>query len=209
MWELDYKKSWALKNWCFWTVVLEKTLESPLDCKEIKPIHSKGNQSWKFIRRTDAEAEALILWPPDAKSWLIRKDPDAGKDQRQKEKGMKEDEMVRWHHQLNDMSLSKLREKKMYREALHAAVRGSQRVGHDSATEQQQQQCSFLKKFTLSHMVKIKMLFWAKVKILIHSKNIYWLLNKDYAWCLQIVSIMKIQSVNDKWIGENTTRGTS
>ena len=79
MWELDYKESWALKNWCFWTVVLEKTLESPLDCKEIQPVHPKGHQSWVFIGRTDAEARTPILWPPDAKSWLIGKDPDAGK----------------------------------------------------------------------------------------------------------------------------------
>ena len=101
MWELDHKEGWMLKNWCFWAVVLEKTLESPLDCKEIQPINTEGNQSWIFIRRTDAEAEALILWPPDAKSWLIRKDPDAGKDWRQEEKGMTEDEMVGWHHWLN------------------------------------------------------------------------------------------------------------
>ena len=87
MWELDYKESWALKNWCFWSVVLEKTLESPLDCKEIKPVNSKGNQSWIFIGRTDAEAEAPILWLPDAKNWLIWKDPDAGKDWKQEEKG--------------------------------------------------------------------------------------------------------------------------
>ena len=101
MWELDYKESWALKNWCFWTVVLEKTLETPLDCKEIQPIHPKGNQSWIFIGRTDAEAETPILWPSDAKNWLIWKDPDAGKDWRQEEKGTTEDEMVRWHHQLD------------------------------------------------------------------------------------------------------------
>ena len=101
MWELDYKESWVLKNWCFWTVVLEKTLESPLDCKENKPVHTKGNQSWIFIRRTDAEAETPVLWPPDVKSWLIWKDPDAGKDWRQEERGMTEDEMVGWHHQLN------------------------------------------------------------------------------------------------------------
>ena len=88
MWELDYKESWALKNWCFWTVVLEKTFESPLDCKVIKPVHPKGNQSWIFIGRTDAEAETPILWPPDAKNWLIGKDPDAGQDWRQEEKGM-------------------------------------------------------------------------------------------------------------------------
>ena len=101
MWELDYKESWAPKDWCFWTVVLEKTLESPLDCKEIQPVHHKGNQSWIFIGRTDAEAEAPILWPPDVKSWLIWKGPDAGKDWRREEKGMTEDEMAGWHHQLN------------------------------------------------------------------------------------------------------------
>ena len=101
MWELDCKESWAPKNWCFWTMVLEKTLDSPLDCKEIKPVNPKGNQSWMFIGRTDAEAEAPILWPPDAKNWLFKKDPDAGKDWRQEEKGMTEDEMVGWHHQLN------------------------------------------------------------------------------------------------------------
>ena len=91
MWELDHKESWVLKNWCFWTVVLEKTLESPLDCKEIHPVHPKGNQSWVFIGRTDAEAETPILWPPDAKNWVIGKDPDAGKDWKQEKKGMTED----------------------------------------------------------------------------------------------------------------------
>ena len=101
MWELDHKESWAPKNWCFWTVVLEKALESPLDNKEIQPIHPKGNQSWIFIGRTDAEAEALIIWSPDVKNWLIGKDPDAGKDWRQEEKGTTEDEMVGWHHWLN------------------------------------------------------------------------------------------------------------
>ena len=101
MWELDYKESWTQKNWCFWTVVLEKTLESPLDCKEIQPAHPKGNQSRVFIGRTDAEVETAILWPPDAKSWLIGKAPDAGKDWRQEEKGMTEAEMVGWHHWLN------------------------------------------------------------------------------------------------------------
>ena len=98
--ELDHKEGWGLKNWCFWTVVLEKTLESPLDCKEIQPVNPKGNQSWMFTGRTDAEAEAPILWPPDMKNWLIGKDPDAGKDWRQEEKGMTEDEMVGWHHWL-------------------------------------------------------------------------------------------------------------
>ena len=100
-WELDYKESWAPKNQYFWTVLLEKTLESPLGCKEIQPVHPKGDQFWVFIGRTDVEAETPVLWPPDAKNWLIRKDPDAGKDWGQEEKGTTEDEMAGWHHRLN------------------------------------------------------------------------------------------------------------
>ena len=101
MWELDCEESWALKNWCFWTVVWEKTLATPLDCKEIQPVHPKGDQSWVFIGRTDAKAETPILWLPHAKSWLIGKDSDAGRDWGQEEKGTTEDEMVGWHHQLD------------------------------------------------------------------------------------------------------------
>ena len=101
MWELDSKESWAPKNLCFWTMVLEKTLESPLNFKEIQPVHPKGDQSWVFIGRFDVEGETPILWPPDVKSLLIWKDPDAGKDWGQEEKGMTEDEMVGWHHRLN------------------------------------------------------------------------------------------------------------
>ena len=101
MWELDYKVCWVPKNWCFWTVVLEKTLESPLDCREIQPVYSKGNQSWIFIGRTDAEAESPKLWSRDAKNWLIGKDIDARKDWRQEEKGMTEDDMVGWHYRLD------------------------------------------------------------------------------------------------------------
>ena len=100
MWKLDYKESWAPKHWCIWTAVLEKTLESPLDCKEIQPVHPKGDQSWIFIGRTDVEAETPILWPPDVKNWLIWKDPVAGKDRRW-EKGTTEDKMVGWHNRLN------------------------------------------------------------------------------------------------------------
>ena len=103
MWmcELDYKECWALKNWCLWTVVLEKTLESPLDCKEVQPVHPKGDQSWVFIGRTDVVAETPILWPPHVKSWLIGKDPDAGRDWGQEEKEITEDEMAGWHHRLD------------------------------------------------------------------------------------------------------------
>ena len=101
MWQLDHKESWALKNWCFWIVALEKTPESPLDSKETKPVNPKGNQSWIFIGKTDAEAEAPILWSLDVKNWFFRKDPDSGKDWRQEEKGMTEDEMFGWHHWLN------------------------------------------------------------------------------------------------------------
>ena len=136
MWELDYKESWVLTNWCFWTVVLEKTLESPLDCKEIQPVHPKGNKSWIFIGRTDAEAETRILWLPDAKSWLIRKDPDAGKDWRQKEKGMTEDEMVGWHHWLDGHEFEEAQ--RIILSITNSGVlqsMGSQRVGHDWVIE--------------------------------------------------------------------------
>ena len=101
MWELDCEEGWAPKNWCFWTMVLEKTLKSPLDCKEIQPVHSKGDQPWDFFRRNDAKAETPVLWPPHAKSWLIGKDSDAGRDWGQEEMEMTEDEMAGWHHRLN------------------------------------------------------------------------------------------------------------
>jgi len=135
MWELDHKEGWALKNWCFRIVVLEKTLETPLDSK-IKQVSYKGNQSWIFTGRTDAEAEIPILWPPDVKNWLIWKDPDAGKDRRQEEKGTTEDEMVGWHHRLDGHEFDQAPGDG---EGQGMQSRGLQRVGHDWATEQQQQ----------------------------------------------------------------------
>ena len=136
MWELDCEESWAPKNRCFWTVVLEKTPESPLDCKEIQPVHPKGNQSWVFIGRTDAEAETPVLWPPDAKSWLIGKDPDAGKEWGQEEKGMTVDGMVGWHHRLNGHKVW-VDSGSWWWTGRPGMLQfmGSQRVGHDWATE--------------------------------------------------------------------------
>ena len=146
MWELDHKESWAPKNWCFWTVMLEKPLESPLGCKEIQPVHPKGDQSWIFIGRTDAEAETPVLWPPDAKSWLIWKDPDAWKDWREEEKGTTEDEMVGWHHldASMGMSLSKLQGTGKI-DVLQSM--GSRRVGHDWTEDEAEYWTSYFKLF--------------------------------------------------------------
>ena len=123
-WELDCEEGWAPKNWCFWTVVLEKTLESPLDFREIQPVNPKGNQSWIFIGRTDAEAETPVPWPHDAKNWLIGKDPEAGKDWGQKEKGTTEDEMVGWHHRHDGHEFEQARELVMNSKAWRAVVHG-------------------------------------------------------------------------------------
>ena len=135
MWELDYKESWVLKNWCFWTVVLEKTPESPLDCKEIQPVHPKGDQSWVFIGGSDVEAETPTLWPSDAKSWLIWKDPDAGKVWGQEEQGMTEDEMVGWHHRFNGHVWVNSGSWWWTGRPGMLWFMGSQRVRYDSATE--------------------------------------------------------------------------
>ena len=137
MWELDYKESWVLKNWCFWTVLLEETFENPLDRKEIKPVNTKGNQSWIFIGRTFAEAEALILWPPDANNWLIGKDPDAGKDWRWQEKGTTENEMVGWHHQLYGLEFEQAQGVSHSWTGKPGVLQsmGSQRIEHDWVAE--------------------------------------------------------------------------
>ena len=135
MWELDYKESWKPDNWCFWTVVLGKTLENPWDCKEIKLVNLKGNQSWIFIGRTDAEAKTAILWPPDVKNRLIRKDPDAGKDWRQEEKGMTEDEVVGCHHRLDGRVWASSGSWWWIGKPNVLHSMGSQSVGHDWVTE--------------------------------------------------------------------------
>ena len=124
MWELDCEESWVPKNWCFWTVVLEKTLESPLDCKEIQPVHPKGDHPWVFFGRSDAEAETPVLWPPHANSWLIGRDSDAGKDWGQEEKGTTEDEMAGWHHRLDGREFEWTPKLVMDREAWRAAIHG-------------------------------------------------------------------------------------
>ena len=131
MWQLDHKEGWPPRNWCFWTMVLEKTLESPLGSKEIQPVHPKGNQPWIFIGRTDAETEAPIIWLSDVKSWLIGKDPDAGKNWRQEEKRTTEDEMVGWHRQLDGHKFDQNLVVVIDREAWHAAVHGVTKLGHN------------------------------------------------------------------------------
>jgi len=137
MWELNYKESWVQKNWCFWTVVLEKTLESPLDCKEIQPVHPKGDQSWVFIGRTDAEAETPILWSLDVKSWLNGKDPDAGRDWRQEEKGTTEDEIDGWMASLTRCTWVWVNSGSWWWTGRPGVLQfmGSQRVGHNWMTE--------------------------------------------------------------------------
>ena len=150
MWELDCEESWAPKNWCFWTVVLEKTLESPLDCKEIQPVHSEGDQFWVFFGRNDAKAETLVLWLPHAKSWLIGKDSDAGRDWGQEEKGTTEDEMAGWHHWLNGRESEWTPGAGDGQGGLACCNSWGHRVGHDwvselnwtEATKQQYEKCS-------------------------------------------------------------------
>ena len=159
----DCEESWAPKNWCFWTVVLEKTLESPLDCEEIQPVHPKGDQSWMFIGRADAEAETPILWPPDVKSWLTGKDPDAGKDWRLEEKEMTEDEMVGWHHWLDGHESGS-----WWWTGKPGVLQsmGSQRVGHDWVSELNWTQLSTHKFLMRKSEKQIRMYtYWAAKEI--------------------------------------------
>ena len=157
MWELDHKEGWAPKKWCFQIMVLEKTLESPLNLKKIKPVNPKGNQSWLFIGRTDAEVETPVLWPPDGKDWLIGKDPDAGKDWRWEEKATTEDEMVGWHHWLNGHEFEQaLRDGERQRSLACFSQWWSQRVGPELATEQHVFHVSFFSSFShTSHCLQL------------------------------------------------------
>ena len=166
MWDLGYKESWVPKNWRFWTVVLEKTLESPLDCKEIKPVNPKGNQSWIFIGRTDVEAETPILWPPDSKNWLIGKDPDSGKDWRQEEKGT-EDEMLGWHHQLDGHEFEQALGVHHGQGSLACCSPWDHRVGHHWATELNWTLCVPLhlaKQWHYSLSLHPKFLLWMSIQ---------------------------------------------
>ena len=159
MWELDHKEGWALKNWCLLTGGLEKTLESPLDCKEIQPVHPKGNQPWIFIGRTDAEAETPILWPPHAKNWLISKDPDAGNDWRQEEKGTTEDEMVVWHHWFNghdfEQTLVILKDREAWSAAAYGIIKSGTQLSNCRTTTRKRHRHTVteieISKFMLSH----------------------------------------------------------
>ena len=143
MWELDYKESWVPKSWCFWTVVLEKTLESPLDCKEIQAVHPKGDQSWVFIGRTDAEAVTLVLWPPHAKSWLIGKNPGVGSEWGQEEKATTEDEMAEWHHRLDAQEFEWTPGVGNRQGGLACCDAWGCRVGHDWVTELNWTECIY------------------------------------------------------------------
>ena len=188
MWELDHKESWELNNWCFWTVVLEKTLESLLDYKEIKAINPKGNQSWIFIGGTDAEAETPIFWPPDTKNWLIGKDPDTGEDWRQEEKGMTEDEMVRWHHWLSGHEFEQTpRDGSTGKPGMLQSM-GSPRVGHKRATEQHMTpKTTVCKKYTTPSANKLLLTSASKAILKVNSLSPKYRLNCFWIMRVKIV----------------------
>ena len=188
MWELDHKEDWVPKNWCFWIVVLVKTLESPLDYKEIKPTNPKWNQLWIFIRRTDTEAEAPILWTPTATSWLMEKDPDAGKDWRQDEKRVTEDGMVGYIIDSMDMSLSKIQGTVNDRKPGMLQSMGSQRVGPDWATEHHLLTVSFTTQELPPVILVVSFSKNSGTYIILHSNLIKFVLVVDnihiYEWCI-------------------------
>ena len=165
MWELNYKESWALKNWCFWPVVLEKTLERPLDCMEIQPAHPKEDRSWVFTGRTDVEAETPILWPPDTKNWLIWKDPDAGKDWGPEEKGTTENEMVGWHYQLSGHEFEQTLGDREGHGSLVCCSWWGHSIGHSLAIEQLSQEALWRDVFsdTLHHLQEEFWWVWEKL----------------------------------------------
>ena len=184
MWELVCKEGWTLKNWCFQIVVLEKTLENPLDCKEIKPVNPKWNQSWIFIGRTDAEAEAPILWPPDVKSQLIRKDPDAGKDWRQEKKGVTDDKVVGWHYWLNGHEFEQAPGDGEGQGSLACCSPWGCRVRHDWVAEQQ---CIMPKYKYILHYVLLKCAYYNALGVicylLIYCMVLpWWLGGKEFTW---------------------------
>ena len=197
MWELDHEESWVLKNWCFWTVVLEKTLESPLDCKEFQPVHPKGDQSWIFIGRTGAEAETPVLWPPDVKSWLVGKDSDAGKDWGQEEKGMTEDKTVACITDLMGMSLSKLQGMVMERKAWRAAVNG---VADPDMSEQLN--WTDWEKLTVQTLFKMNWIREKKLRI----EDFWQYRNKQLSWTKMVRGTMK--KSGPVWMNQNTEPST-
>ena len=210
-WDLDHEEGWVLKNWCFWTTILERTLESPLGCKEIKPINPQGNQPWIFIGRTDAEAEAPILWPLDMKSWLIRKDPDAGKDWRQEEKGMTEDEVVGWHHLLNGHEFAQALGIGEGQGSLVCCSAWGCRVGHNWATEQQHisdiiylsfsiwlPSLSVIISIMLLQMVLFHSVFMSKQYFIVDIHHFFFNCSpvSEHLGCLAVLSIVNSASVN-------------
>ena len=182
MWELEYKESWVLKDWCFWTVVLEKTLESPLDCKEIQPVHPKGDQPWVFIGRTNAEAETPVLWPPRAKCWLTGKDSDAGRDCGQEMKGAAEDEMAGWHHPLDGHEFEWTLGAGDGQGGLECCNSWGRRVRHDWATE-----VNWMLRSAISLLIFCQ--YWSITDRSV-LKSLVWiyLFSFQFCWCLPHIS---------------------
>ena len=200
MWELDCEESLVLKNWCFWTVVLEKTLESPLDCKEIQPVHSEADQSWVFFGRTDTKAETPVLWPPHVKSWLIGKDSDAGRDSGQEEKGMTEGEMAGWHHRLDGHEFEQTPGVGDGQGGLVCCNSWGRRVGHDWATELNWSPFSYLCMFSPSLLLFISNFFQAKERKLKDNKVACSMKKWRIFECIiRMVQVYKNNEMKEKW----------